>query len=120
MEGSMLNIADTLYQVFQGVVYLVVFIAAFVVAYLTVQQPKIKAWLDEMGKLVKAVVFILLAYWLNGVGSWVVSNLLAAPRSLVYAGNAVDTVMQCLQGLVLLAGLVVGVVLILRKQAAKQ
>jgi hypothetical protein len=105
MSDSTVSIAIS---VIQDLAYTVVFLICVAASYLTLQQPKVKAWLEGTGVLVHVVVFIVLAALLSMAVNPIISDLFAFPHGLINQANGFSVSVQCLGGVLGLAGLVVG------------
>jgi hypothetical protein len=64
---------------------LLVFLVAVLAAYLTLQQPKIRVTLGETSILVQVVSLVALTGLLASVGSRIVGDFMALPRSRVFS-----------------------------------
>jgi len=83
------------------------------------QQEKVKNWLQDSGRLVKIVIFLILTGSLATLGFRVIDSLLAIFRGIVLSDQIVFYVIQCLGGLLVLAGLIAGSVFLVRKTQIK-
>ncbi len=100
---------STLLGALQTLAYILVFLGAAAVAYLVLQQPRVKQWLADAGVLVRVALFIALTGLLIVPINTLVGNLFSLPNGLVnHYSNILFSVIQCLGGLLMLAALAVG------------
>jgi len=91
------------------------FLIGAVVSYLTLQQPKVKQWLAGAGALVRIAIFAALAVLLYLPLSYAVSDLFAFPTGLINEESGFYASARCLGGVVILAALAAGVVLLVKQ-----
>lgn len=82
------EILRTLISVVAYLSDLFVFLVAVLAAYITLQQPKIRATLGETNVLVRVVALVALSGLLASVGSRIVGDLMTLPRSLFFPATS--------------------------------
>lgn len=95
-------------NILQDLSHTVLFLLCTAASYLTLQQPKVKQWLNGASVLVKIVLFIAVARLLDLTLSPVITDLFALPRGLIGRDSGFSSSIQCLGGILTLTGLVVG------------
>jgi hypothetical protein len=96
------------FGILRDLLYTAAFLACALVAYLTLQQPPAKQWLANGGALIRVVVFIILTELLVLPFNAIVGDLMAFPLGLISRSNGFSASIQCLGGVLALAGLAVG------------
>jgi hypothetical protein len=115
MSGS--TTLSIVLNIFQNLVHALAFIGCAVAAYLTLQQPRVKGWLEDSGFLVRIVFFIALTELLVLPVNSIIGSLFALPNGLVNQyNNGFIASMQCLAGLLMIASLAVGGWMLARRQ----
>ena len=94
--------------ILRDLLYTVAFLICALVAYLTLQQPLAKQWFANSGALIRVVVFIILTELLVLPFNAIVGDLMAFPLGLINRSNGFSVSIQCLGGVLTLAGLAVG------------
>jgi len=89
------------------------FLGAAFVSFLIFKQDKVKNWLEGSSKLLTVVLFVILTHLLYTAAAFFVNNFVYFPRRLI-VGDSFDATVRCLSGLLSIAGLVVGSVILLR------
>lgn len=100
--------------------YIVILLAAAVVAYLTLQRPKVKQWLRPAGKLVQVVVFLALTVLIEWPFGYIVNDLFAFLDALVGQEPVIYPGVRCFGGVLTLVALTVGIVLLARDSGAER
>jgi hypothetical protein len=101
-------------DILREIAYTVAYLAAAVVAYLALQQPKVKQWLSPAGKLVRVVIFLALTVLIEWPFGYIVSDLFAFLDALVGQEPVVYPGVRCFGGVLMLVALAVGIVLLSR------
>ena len=117
--------SDELLRTFINVVAylsnLLVFLVAVLAAYLTLQQPRIRASLGETNALVRVVTLVALSGLLASVGSRIVGDLMTLPMSLFSAAiGGFYASVEFLGALISIAGLVAASWFLLRRSNPHQ
>lgn len=99
---------STLISVFQQFLYALAFVGSAAVAFLVLQQPRIKPWMLENNALVRIVAFIALTGLLLIPVNSIISDLFALQYGLGSLGSGLSTAVQCLGGLLGIVCLVGG------------
>jgi|GEM_PF-6067234 len=101
---------STIITILQNLTYAVMFLLCAGVSYMTLQQPRVRQWLNGAGALVQVVLFLCVATLLYQATSPIISKVFAFAHGLTNssrnAGFTAST--QCLSGVLVLVGLVVG------------
>ena len=99
---------DQALSILQDLAYTIVFLVSAAASYLALQQPKVRQWLDGTGVLVHVVVFIALANLLSMTANSIIRDLFAFPWGLISQSNGFAASVQCLGGVLVLGGLILG------------
>jgi hypothetical protein len=106
-------------QIVQELANILIFLGAGATSFFTLQQEKVKNWLQDSGRLIKIVIFLILTGSLATLGFRIVDSLLAIFRGIVLSDQIVFYLVQCLGGLLVLGGLIAGSVFLIRKTKEK-
>jgi hypothetical protein len=113
------SILPVIVDIVRELAYVVVYLASGVVAYLTLQRPKVQEWLQPAGGLVRVVAFLALTVLVEWPFGYIVSDLFSFLDALVGRNPLVYPGVRCLGGMVALIALTVGIVLVARDSDAK-
>jgi hypothetical protein len=106
-------------QIVQELAEILVFLGAGAASFFVLRQEKVKIWLLDTGKLVQIVVFLILTGALTSLGIRVIDALLGIFRAIVVSDMVVFYLVQCLGGLLVLAGLIAGSFMLVRNPVKK-
>jgi hypothetical protein len=112
------NTVITVYDIARQFLFALSFLGAAAVSFLVIREEKVKGWLEGGSKLLHIVVFLSLSYLVYSSVTYFLSNLLYFPRRLI-TGDILDATINCLTGLLVLAGLIVGSIMILKNKGIK-
>ena len=110
------NTLSIVVSIISTIVRAILFLGAAGLTYLVLVQPKIKELLKEFTKLTYIVVFIATTYLLYSAANEVVFYFLALPGSIA-AEVPLYGLDGCFLGMIFLAALIAGSILIIKKSA---
>jgi hypothetical protein len=106
-------------QIVQELAEILVFLGAGAASFFVLRQEKVKTWLLDSGRLVQIVVFLILTGALASIGFRVVDALFGIFMAIVVSDQFMFYLVQCLGGLLVLAGLIAGSIMLVRKPVKK-
>jgi len=102
-------------DIFAELTYAAIYLGAAFVTFMIFRQEKVKNWLSKHSKILMIVSFIITTQLLYSAGSLFVNYFLFFPRRIILGDSLIASI-RCFAGLLMLAGLVAGSILIVKSK----
>jgi len=94
--------------------YTVAYLISAALVFIALRHPKVRQWLNPAGVLVRIIVFVATTVLLYWPLSYIISDLFSFVEALVERSEAYYPSVRCLGGVLVLAALTAGIVLLVK------